>query len=92
MNSLQEVKLKIINTVKEVFEQNMKNLQQAFRDNGFESAAMDVSVGNGGRGGEQKDSSGQKGSGNTDNSRIHSAKGQGIQDIFRSENLIDLTA
>ncbi len=80
------------NTVKEVFEQNMKNLQQAFRENGFESARMDVSVGNNNRGGDQKNSSGRNSAAEAGETRISAANRRVTLDLFRGENLIDLTA
>jgi len=32
-------------TVKDIFEQNLQNLEKAFRENGFDTAALNVSVG-----------------------------------------------
>ncbi|TFG64880.1 MAG: flagellar hook-length control protein FliK, partial [Spirochaetales bacterium] len=43
------------NMVKEIFEQNMSNLEQAFRDSGFLNLSLEVGVGNGKNGAGERD-------------------------------------
>ena len=76
------------NIVKEAFEQNMKHLQDAFKQSGFESAALDVSV-------ESKNQGGQKGSGQGSRRKaVMQIEEQlpAVREIVRNESLIDLIA
>jgi flagellar protein FlbC len=78
------------NIVKEAFEQNMRHLQEAFKQSGFESAAMDVSVEerNAGHNGEGK---GQKQKQLVNVHSTPAARAAGFE-ILSSSSLIDLTA
>ena len=70
--------------VKEIFEQNLQNLEKSFRDNGFDTAALNVSVGGD-----------RSGSGNRENNSDIAKQIELIEEIIptiitESENLVDL--
>ena len=72
--------------VKEIFEQNLQSLERAFKENGFDTAALNVSVGGNGTG-----------SGNRENNGDITKRIEMIEEIIptmitESENLIDLIA
>ncbi len=73
-------------SVKEIFEQNIMNLEKTFKENGFDSAALNVSVGGNGTG-----------RGDRENSRDIAKQIEMIEEniptmIAWSDNLIDLIA
>ncbi|MBN1649378.1 MAG: flagellar hook-length control protein FliK [Spirochaetales bacterium] len=78
------------NTVKEAFQQNMRHLQDAFRENGFESAAMDVFVEDRNSGRNQDGKQGRQHNAvmveNTVSART------ALFEILGTDSLIDLTA
>ncbi|MFO7849188.1 MAG: flagellar hook-length control protein FliK, partial [Spirochaetia bacterium] len=76
--------------MKEVFEQNMNNLQRQFEENGYESASLEVSVGDGKNHREKNQNSGFTGG---ENSRAIKSLEEHVPDTVNSwngEQLVDL--
>ena len=72
--------------VKEIFEQNLQNLERAFKENGFDTAALNVSVGGDGAGSGDREKNG-------DIAKQIEMINEIIPTIItESDNLIDLTA
>lgn len=72
--------------VKEIFEQNLQNLERAFKENGFDTAALNVSVGGNGTGSGNKENNGDI------SKQIEMIEGIIPTIITESDNLIDLIA